>query len=695
MALVSFGDALAARRRSLFCNRREELAELDRFATQTPPRVLYVYGPGGVGKTQLLEHWIDQQALNRSRVRWLDAGDVSCTRAALASAFEALRREAGGYDWLVVDDYHHWEALEVYVRETLFGSLPEGLHVVLAGRHRPDAAWLTDAGWRSVSDLLRLDPLPSQDALTLLESLEVPAAQRAALARLCGGNPLGLCLGAALLREDTQQAAMCDETIGENAETEGHAMAAIKPATLRLFVSELLPRIGPDAHTNAQREAMECCALAGAVDEAVLRRVLDEPDDNGTAGWLRRLSMMEATSYGLELHDLPRRLMVLKNHFESPHRLLEMAGACAGEDLRRVTGIDEHRWDEAVPIVERAADTIALAHNPMRAANSHLNPPYQIMRADAGVMAPFMNGGSRPARFAAWLDKRARRRLVLVDEDDPHQVQAGLFCLSLAPSQDMQKVTNAFGIQTGDAMPDFLAAVPLPEATDWPPALARTVLLCALARHLCKPDAAGTLLLFPSRSNLQERLKANNLQVLKAHQSNLCGWRGLWLAPWRNANVEQALRLLYRLHGQRQAAGPAESEATTAEETEPLDATVFKQAVAQAFRHYTDARYLNHNPLIASAQVRALAAQANGDGTVREAVSALREVLQTAVEGLGNTPLSQKYRQVMEVAYISPRRQKIAAAELNMAYSTFRRHLHDAREMVAEEMWQQELRARR
>src|SRR3954469_14423264 len=79
---------------------REFVAAL---AGQSDIRVLFVHGPGGIGKTTLLEAFA-REARSRGRpVRYLDARDVECSVGGLSIALAALPPSEGADDDRVED----------------------------------------------------------------------------------------------------------------------------------------------------------------------------------------------------------------------------------------------------------------------------------------------------------------------------------------------------------------------------------------------------------------------------------------------------------------------------------------------------------------------------------------------------------------------------------------------------------------
>ncbi|MGF1528012.1 MAG: GAF domain-containing protein [Candidatus Competibacterales bacterium] len=118
---------------------------------------------------------------------------------------------------------------------------------------------------------------------------------------------------------------------------------------------------------------------------------------------------------------------------------------------------------------------------------------------------------------------------------------------------------------------------------------------------------------------------------------------------------------------------------------EPLDASAFDAAVQRALRHCQERDRLEDNPLLDSALV---IQRAGGDLPRALRVGALRQVLAEAVAHLEAQPKTQRYGRVLRATYLRPLRQQQQVAEaLNLAYSTYRRHLTRARTLVTRELW--------
>ena len=159
-------DRLKSARRRRFVGRAAELELfLGALAASEPQfSVLWICGPGGVGKTALMRALGEAAADADVPVVSLDVRTIEPSppafMAELARALglpaEASAREAlAGSEpaVLLLDTFEAAGGLEDWLREQFVPALPARSLVVVAGRNAPGGAWRQDPGW---GDLLRV-----------------------------------------------------------------------------------------------------------------------------------------------------------------------------------------------------------------------------------------------------------------------------------------------------------------------------------------------------------------------------------------------------------------------------------------------------------------------------------------------------------------------------------------------------------
>lgn len=285
---MRLSDRLSDARRAAVLGREAErasfLALLDERVDA--PRVLWIHGVGGIGKSTLLDLCAEEASASGWSVTRLDARALRDAPQSLDQVLPALPPRSV----VMIDTCEDLGALEQDLFERHLPALADDTRLLLAGRHPPRGRWALDPGWRAVLRVLELTALDADSARTVLDRAGMSAAQIARWLPLAQGHPLALALAA---EAGTQGQEPEPESVGRDAE----------------FVTRLLERFVDTLPDAAHREALELCALARYTTESLLRSVLGETAPELFA-WLRQLSFVRAQREGLVPHDLVRELVV-------------------------------------------------------------------------------------------------------------------------------------------------------------------------------------------------------------------------------------------------------------------------------------------------------------------------------------------------------------------------------------------------
>ncbi len=245
--------------------------------------VLFLHGPGGIGKSTLLRRFGDEARAAERPVVELDANTITPSADAFEAAVGQVLRADGAV--LLVDNVEHVQELECWLREQFLPRLPIGAVAVLASRQRPSVRWRTDPGWDEALRIVALRDLAPEDAIALLTARGVAPRLHESVLAFAGGHPLALRLAA----ED----AVRDES-----------RASWTPT--RDVQETLLAQLMCEVPSALHRRALEISAHALATTEELLRTVMPDADAGALFTWLRQLSFIQSGQHGLHPLDVLR-----------------------------------------------------------------------------------------------------------------------------------------------------------------------------------------------------------------------------------------------------------------------------------------------------------------------------------------------------------------------------------------------------
>lgn len=353
-------------------------AELDVFAQafaaeELPFVVGFIHGPGGIGKSRLLQTVV--ASLDpKVRALLLDCRDIEPTPRGFqlaaarvlgiaedASDLSTIVASIGGGTHrtvLALDTYEVFGLLDTWLRTVFLPALPANVLTVIAGRERPNAAWRTGPGWAGLVHEIPLGALGQASSIEMLRSRGLTELQAARANRTAHGHPLALQLAAAALRDDP------------DLDLEQSARLGAADELLDAF----LTRLPPDTVT-----AVEAASTARRVTEPILRALLDRDGVRDAFEALRRLPFTERTAEGLLLHDVVRDTVARDLAVRDPDahaRYRRNAASFFTEQARR----------PRVDLWQATADLIYLIKNPVlrEACFPHGGADYSVEPARLG-----------------------------------------------------------------------------------------------------------------------------------------------------------------------------------------------------------------------------------------------------------------------------------------------------------------------
>jgi hypothetical protein len=652
------GRLQAARLRA-FVGRKAELAAFDE--ALCGGGVLFVHGPGGIGKSALLSCFAQRAAAADRTVTMLDGRLLDPSPAAfLAETGPQLVDE---HAVLLIDAFERLHGLETWFRERFLPTLPVGALVVVAGRTPPDLTWQTDPGWADLVQVIELGDLEPMDANALLDSRGVAGALRDPLLAFAGGHPLALSLGAAAAIEGS--AANCRWTPTHD------------------VVATLLDQLVGDVPSPAHRHALEVCAHTYLSTQDVLRAMLPDEDSAALFSWLRRLPFVESSPLGLYPHDVVREILEADLRWRDPqgyadmdrrvkaHLTQQIRGAC-GAIIRHSDAADDadvlgavgslfylhrnesrmlapHVWrgeGEMYETVFRPEDTEDLLRLATESAVSHwITRQPQAFRLYRSTMTGELAGacawlrleseaeaGADPVATTAWAHARANAPLRGGEHLAVHRSWVRGHHGGTSPVTSLIQWRVVSWILRADGMAWSFLTVRGNEP------------------YYDMHDVGGHV----REGDIEYRLAAHDWRAVPAQ---------IWLE-----------RLL--------SSGAREAPVTHEPALAVLSQEEFTDAIRKALRHLSKHGELATNPLTRS---RLLAGRT-------DPVTALRELLEDGIRDLGRDPRAGKPHRALDVTYLRGAPTQEAAAErLGLSFSTYRRHLITGIERLSEELWRREV----
>jgi len=425
----TLGEVLVSRRRRCFVGRDGEL-ELVRAALEArEPQfsVLWFSGPGGIGKTSLLEAIAElAEAAGGWKVVRLDGRELpSSSRVALEVVREALGTTEGdeaiaapeGRLVLLFDAYEQAGGLDEWVRTWLLPRLPATAITVVAGRQLPGPGWRADAAWRELLRVVSLRNLGPEESRSYLRACGIDEALHGRLVEVSHGHPLGLSL--------------LVDVVGRGGE------ATLDPAPD--LVGTLIRRFVDVVPAGRRRGALEVCALARVTTEALLRDALALEDAQELFAWLRELSFVEAGPDGLRPHDLARDVLDADLRWRDPDGYKDLFRRVCGHIhtvLKSSRGREQQRSVFDLKFLFRYLRS-ALA--PVDWDVWGLHYPEPARRADGGSILELVaaaEGEAAAAIAERWFDVQLEGFVVVRGEDDEVRGFVALLDLTVASEQD-------------------------------------------------------------------------------------------------------------------------------------------------------------------------------------------------------------------------------------------------------------------
>jgi len=663
---LTLGHRLREARQRSFVGRETERA-LFRSALDTDERtfsVLYLYGPGGVGKTALLRRLSDDAREVGRVVVWVDARMISPTPPAFEASAAAALDTAGVV--LVIDTFEQCQGLESWLCTRFLPLLPYDAVVVIAGRLPPDPRWRTDPDWNDALRVITLPTLTAAESRSLLVVKGVPAHLHSELLAFAGGLPLALTLASDVVASDSSE------------------LAAWAPD--RRVVETLLAQLIGEVPAGEHRRALEVCALVEVTTVDLLRHVVGDHAES-LFEWLRALPFVESSERGLFPHDVVRDALIADlrwrdpSGFESLHQgihdlLLDGIRAAPDSEVMRATrsllflyrnasGIAGYvTWSDRDEVYEDAywpehrADVLRLAAE-CEGPESAAIVEFWLDRQPRGFHVQRRTETGEVVAFCAWLtlEKPCAEEIAR----DPVVAAVWDHSRIHGPTRQGEHIAVSRFVVDPDAHGRTSPAVDLMVAR-------------ATAQWLRAERAAWSFMVTPDVEFWKPQMEVVEHAPVLVHPRIGDREYGLFGHDWRVVPVSKWLaRLNAELVSGRLPSVDQQDVVLTRVE--------FDEAVRAALRDLGRNDLLTAN-ILCSTRLASDGAQ-------------MRELLTDAVQALADAPDGLKPHRALHATYfLRAPTQEAAAERLGLPFSTYRRHLVTGVAQVCDWLWSRELTAR-
>jgi len=664
---------------------------------QEPFNVLWVYGPGGIGKSTLLRAFAETARNAGYLLAQVDGGRVMPTPDGIRSAvwesltagIDARTGPAPGSvpakpSMIMLDAAERLQPVEGWLREDFLPALPAETRVIIAGRRPPDATWRSDPGWRDLLRVVALRNLSPDQTRTLLQVEGVSTDLLDQVMALTHGHPLAVSLLIDAVRRS-----------GRGTDV---------PQTLQDLpdvVTALLNQMVEHAPTIRHRAALQVAAHASATTEPLLRAALpaDAEEASELWEWLRDLTIMEEAQAGIFPHDVARDVLEADLRRRDPNTYADIH--------RRLRGylIDQVKASAGNPdaLQQAVADLLFLIRDhPVAGAYWYWDAlegcpgrPVQPEQFDLIIAMTRDTQGEQQAELAAhWLDRQPEAFRVFEGPDGEIGGYAARLALHLASREDI------------DADPGA--------ATLWryaqlhhPPRPGELVLGWRFVvdrdpdeRH---PRLAGTM--FGAWHVIDILLRGPTAWEFDACYIDLEYWERFFnhfdfvhvpeadyqvggkryvafAHDWRRVGVADWLEL---------TAARELGEQVTVSAPEPaamLSHEEFAASVKKALRSFHQPQVLLNNPLVASGMVQRTLREHPDDRPDQ----VLRGLILDAAQVVKSDPRAETQYRVLDRTYLRPAPSQEKAAELlDLPFSTYRRYRDRGIEAITDWLWEQDL----
>lgn len=679
-------DILQQQRKKNFVGRQKEISFFESLLKEKEPpyHLIYIYGPGGQGKTTLLKQFADHcketdVPFIQLDCRYVEAHPDSFKKALQSvSPFrngnitDAIENHKGNVV-LLIDTYEKIKSLDDWLRTEYLPELPENVITVISSRYNLSTNWKTDPGWQSITKIFSLKELSEEESTQLLSRRNIPTEQVKRIVNYTHGNALALSIVADLFDQ----------------KKDSHFDPLDSPDIMKTLLEQFVQEVPSPAH----KAALELCSLVYVTTEKILEEVLGPQMAHELFNWLTTLTFVEKAPSGVYPHDLARDAIAAEMHWRNPDwyrhlhiktqqfyisRLLKLSG----EKQRQVLFglIFLHRLN---PEVKPFLDF-------QEASNCRQDIMKEEDRKPILAMVKKFEGAIAAEFVAKWMDDKAAEVWVFRDAE---KTPAG-FVLKI----NMEKI----GGKTDDKVIDAL----LPYKKEWNirdgelmtvfrswmsrdhyqnVSGVQSAIFLGIVQWYFTEGLAVSMIRCVNPDFWQQILNYADLHHLPDldHELNDQSY-GWYMHDWRKRPPLAWLELM----GKREVREDETSFMQVLPEEQGLTERNFIDAVHDALKQIKNPKKIVGNILLKS---RLVQQSTDGKSTDLDLALILSDKLTKAIASLENSAKEEGLHRVLYRTFINPvGSQEQTADFLYMSFSTYRRQVKKGVERVADILWLEE-----
>lgn len=678
-------DILQQQRKKNFVGRQTELQFFSALLQKASPtyHLIYIYGPGGQGKTALLKQMADACVENSTPFIHLDCRYIEARPDSFKQSFQLSSPfgEAEIIDAidshqrpvvLMIDTYEKLKPLDDWLRMDFLPELPGNVITVITGRSGLPTNWKTDPGWQSITKTFSLKELSNEESAQLLNRRSIPNEHVQRIVEYTHGNPLALSIVADMFDQRSNS----------------HFDPLDSPDIMKTLLEQFVQEVPSPAH----KAALELCSLVNVTTEQLIEEVLGVQLAHELFNWLTTLTFIEKGPAGIYPHDIARDAVASEVHWRNPDwyrhlhiktqqyyitRLLKKSGESQRALLFGLIFL--HRMNPAVKPFFEFQETGSSWMDILREEDK----PYLI------DMVKKFEGDASAVIFEKWLNHEAAAVWVFRDAE---KMPAG-FVLKIDVEKlekkthdeainEMIKYKDKLNIEEGQLMTVFrswMGRVNYQNVSG-----VQSAIFLAIVQYYFTPGLAVSMLSCAHPGFWSQVLNYADLHHISELDYKINDTpHGWYMHDWRDRPPLAWLELM----GRREINEEESTESPTTGD-DSLSEQQFADAVYEALKVIDNPKKLIGNPLLKCRFVK----QRNGseDSQIHLALQ-LADKIKKAVTWFETSPKDETFYRILYRTFINPvGSQEQTADFLYMSFSTYRRNLKKAIEKISDLLWLEE-----